>query len=49
MELCVNKLQHIRRQHLQVGLSGVNVANKATKSVDLFLGGGGGRVDTRNL
>lgn len=54
MELYVNKLQHIQRQHLQVGgPSGVDVMNMATKPVDLlFFGagvGGGGRVDTPNL
>jgi hypothetical protein len=50
MEPCVNKLQHIQRQHLQLGgRSGVDVTNMATKPVDLFFGGGGGRVDTPNV
>ena len=40
MELRANKLRHILRHHLQVGLSGVNVANMATKCVDLPRGGG---------
>ena len=48
MELCVNRLQHVQRHHLQVGLSGVNVSNMATKSVDLFFLVGR-RVDTPNL